>query len=137
MSVADGPGETPATPVRYFLGEHIDPGVAQYLRAHGIDVLTSPEAGQANQRISDTDQLACATACGRALVSRDRHFLNPREVPQLDTGQHAGIVSLRRTVGVGEQGRYLRFVAETETMDGMAGQIRFYEPIPRGMFDDD
>src|SRR5262249_46512196 len=98
MGVADGPGAAPATPVRYFLDEHIDPGVAQYLRAHGIDVLTAPEAGRANQRISDTDQLAYATACGRALVSRDRHFLNPREVPQLGTGQHAGVVSLRRTV---------------------------------------
>ena len=71
------------------------------------------------------------------LVSRDEHFLNPKEVPQLVSGQFAGIVSLRRTIGIGEQARYLRYIAETETMETLFGQIRFYEPIPRGLFPDD
>jgi hypothetical protein len=123
--------------VRYFLDEHIDPGVVPYLRAHGIDVITAFEAGRANKRIGDSDQLTYATSQGRVLVSRDKHFLNPREIPQLATGHHAGIVSLRRTVGVGEQVRYLRFIAETETPASIAGQIRFYQPIPHGIFDDD
>jgi hypothetical protein len=46
-------------------------------------------------------------------------------------------VSLRRAVGVGEQARFLRYLAEIETMESMAGQMRFYQPIPHGMFDDD
>ena len=39
----------------------------------------------------------------------------------------------------GDQARFLRFIAETETetASSMQGRIRFYEPIPRGMFPDD
>src|SRR5579872_549594 len=103
MPIPDNQTSQESNRVRYFLDEHIDPGVIPYLRSHGIDVLTAVEAGRANQRISDADQLTYATAQGRVLVSRDKHFLNPREVPQLATGQHAGIVSLRRLAGIGEQ----------------------------------
>jgi predicted nuclease of predicted toxin-antitoxin system len=123
--------------IRYFFDEHIDPGVASYLRSHTIDVLTAFEAGRANQKISDKDQLHFATSQGRVLVSRDKHFLNPHEAPQLTTGQHAGIISLRRMVGIGDQARFLRFIAETETAQSMQGLIRYYEPIPRSMFPDD
>lgn len=35
------------------------------------------------------------------------------------------------------QARYLRYLAATETMATMAGQIRYYEPIPHGIFPDD
>lgn len=100
------------TAVGYYFDEHIDPDVALYPRAHGIAVLTAEEAQRAQQRIPDADQLAFATAMGRVLVSRDKHFLNPQEVPQIATGQHAGIVSIRRTASIGDQARYLRYLAE-------------------------
>jgi predicted nuclease of predicted toxin-antitoxin system len=123
--------------IKYFLDEHIDPAVAGYLRAHAIEVLTARDAGRANRNISDAEQLGFATAQGRVLVSRDADFLKPREVPQLLSGMFAGIVALRRTVSVGEQARYLRYIAETETMETIAGQIRYFQHIPRGLFDDD
>lgn len=124
-------------PIRYYLDEHIDPAVAHYLLTHNIDVLTAFQANRANQRISDADQLAYSTSLHRVLVSRDKHFLNPGEVPQLATGEHAGIVAIRRTISIGAQARYLRYLAETEAMETLTGQIRYYEPIPDGMFPDD
>jgi hypothetical protein len=128
---------TQSHPIRYYLDEHIDPAVSHYLLAHHIDVLAAFQANRANLRISDADQLTYATLEHRVLVSRDKHFLNPGEVPQLITGQHAGIVAIRRTITIGAQARYLRYLAETETMETLAGQIRYYEPIPHGMFPDD
>jgi predicted nuclease of predicted toxin-antitoxin system len=128
---------TPAsTPVRYFLDEHVSPEVASYLRRHGIDVLTALEAGRANRRVSDTEQLDYATTEGRVLVSRDADFLNPDKLPQLLTGNYAGIVALRRLVSIGQQSRYLRYIAVTETMESLAGRIRYFEPIPPDLFAD-
>ena len=125
--------------VRYYFDEHVRSAVARYLREHGVDVLTAHEAGRANQQIPDSEQLAYSLSIHRVLVTSDADFLNPRVVPQLATGQHAGVVRLRSApyVSIGDQGRYLRYLAETETMASLAGQIRFYKPIPRGLFVDD
>ena len=131
------PDASQSRAIKYFLDEHIDPDVAAYLHARAIEVLTARDARRANRGISDADQLDFATAQGRVLVSRDEDFLKPREVPQLLSGMFAGIVALRRTVTVGEQARYLRYIAETETMETMASQIRYFQHIPRGLFDDD
>jgi predicted nuclease of predicted toxin-antitoxin system len=137
MSSAGGPSE--ARPIRYYFDEHVRLAVARYLREHGIDVLTAYEAGRANQQIPDSEQLAYALAVERILVSSDVHFLNPRLIPQLATGQHAGIVRLRTNphISIGDHARYLRYIAENETMETIAGQLRYFERIPHGMFPDD
>lgn len=111
--------------------------IALALRRYGIDVLTADEAGRAHKAISDDAQVAFAGGMGRIFVSNDTDVLNPKVVPQIATGQHAGIVYIEQNVSIGEQVRYLRFIAETETPASIAGQIRFYQPIPHGIFDDD
>lgn len=72
-------------------------------------------------------------------MSSDSDFLNPKSIPQLLTGQYSGIVHLTYdvTITIGAQARYLRCLSETETMETLAVQIRYYEPIPHGMFPDD
>ena len=70
------------------------------------------------------------------LVSRDADFLNPDKLPQLLTGNYAGILALRRLVGIGQQSRFLRYIAATETMESLAGRIRYFEPIPPELFVD-
>ena len=99
-------------------------------------MLTALEAGRANRRVSDTEQPDYATTEGRVLVSRDADFLNPDKWPQLLTGNYAGIVALRRLVSIGQQSRYLRYIAVTETMESLAGRIRYFEPIPPDLFAD-
>lgn len=127
------------TPIRYYFDEHVRAAIVGYLRSRGIDVLTAQEAGRANRRIADAEQLSFATEQNRILVSSDSDFLNPKSVPQLLTGQFSGIVYLTYdvTITIGAQARYLRYLAATETMETLAGQIRYYELIPHGMFPDD
>jgi len=49
--------------------------IVERLRQLGHDVITTYEAGRANQGISDADQLAYATSIGRAILTRNRrHF---------------------------------------------------------------
>lgn len=120
--------------VKFYFDEHVHPAVAAYLRKHSIDVLTAQEAGRAGQGVSDAEQLAFATANGRVLVTSDNDFLNPRIVPQLASGQHAGVVRLLLTVGVGGHSRYLRYIALTETAATAASRIFFSQLIADGLF---
>ena len=123
--------------IQFYFDEHIRLAVVQGVRRHGIDVLTAYEAGRANQRIADADQLAFATDSGRILVSSDTHFLNFHVVPQIETGAHGGVIFLRQSVGIGDQIRYLRYIASIETQESMKGTVRYFAPVPLGMFDDD
>ena len=65
--------------------------VVKRLRELGHDVLTSFEAGQANQGFDDANQLAFATNLGRAILTRNR-----KDYIQLHRrlAYHAGIVSI-------------------------------------------
>ena len=59
------------------------------LRAEGHDVLTSYEAGQANQRIPDDQVLRYATAMGRILMTENRQdFIDLHH----STSNHPGII---------------------------------------------
>lgn len=65
--------------------------VVERLRQLGHDVLTTLDAGRANQRIADADQVVFATSLGRAVLTRNRKDyikLHKR------SSQHAGIVSI-------------------------------------------
>ena len=52
-----------------FTDDHIEPRLARALSRRGFDVLSCQDAGQANQRISDEEQLAFATSQGRAILT--------------------------------------------------------------------
>ena len=56
---------------RLYADEDFPFPVVERLRQLGHDVLTTLEAGRANQRVSDADQLAFATSLGRAGLTRD------------------------------------------------------------------
>jgi hypothetical protein len=63
--------------------------VVEELRKLGHDILTAQEAGQANQRISDADQLAFACAQARAVITFNRlHFKRLHAAVPL----HCGII---------------------------------------------
>src|SRR3954470_5444550 len=74
-----------------YADEDVPLPVTERLRQLGHDVLTAFEAGQANQRIADADQLAFATKVGRAVLTRNRrHYISLHRRSDL----HAGIVSV-------------------------------------------
>jgi predicted nuclease of predicted toxin-antitoxin system len=72
--------------LRFYLDENVSSEVADALRTRGIDVLTTPAAG--NIEAKDHEQLAFALAEERVLVTQDRDFL------RLDSQgiEHSGIV---------------------------------------------
>jgi len=74
----------------FYSNENFPFGVVEELRKLGHDVLTSLDAGRANQSIPDDEVLQFATSMNRVLLT-----LNRRDFIRLDRdagGQHAGIV---------------------------------------------
>ncbi len=74
---------------RLYANENFPREVVEALRALGHDVLTTIEAGKANQRIPDEQVIAFATQDNRTVLT-----LNRREFIRLHSRQpdHAGII---------------------------------------------
>jgi len=80
--------------IRLFTDEHIDTRLAQALRRHGLDVQSCQDAGRANQRISDHDQLVYAAAEGRALLTFNvADFVALDAIWKQSGRRHAGIIA--------------------------------------------
>ena len=60
-------------PIRFYFDQHLWASVAQALRRHSIDVLTTQDAGRCG--LPDPDQLAFATANERVMVTFDPDYL--------------------------------------------------------------
>lgn len=74
---------------RLYSNENFPLAAVQSLRAFGHDVLTSHEAGNANQCIPDEDVLSYATAEGRAVITFNRQdFIRLHRI----NAAHAGII---------------------------------------------
>lgn len=76
---------------RLYADEDFPYPVVEWLRQSGHDVLTTLEAGRANQGFVDEDQLSFATTQNRAILTRNRrHF----ERLHRRSSQHGGIISI-------------------------------------------
>jgi hypothetical protein len=74
---------------RFYANENFPMPVVQELRRLGHDVLTTIEAGKANQAIPDEDVLEFARTQNRALLTLNRkHFVKLHESQRT----HAGII---------------------------------------------
>lgn len=81
----------------FYTNENFPIKVAQYLREMGHDVLTSHEAGKANQRIPDNEVLEYAAELGRILLTVNRwDFIELHS----KSNQHAGIVACTQNENV-------------------------------------
>lgn len=77
--------------VRLYLDEDVDVALAAALRRRGIDVLTTQEAGNVQQR--DGDQLAFAAQVGRAFFTHNvRDFARLHNEMMREERAHAGII---------------------------------------------
>jgi len=75
---------------KFYANENFDFQVVVFLRNHGYDVLTSVEAGNANQRIPDDEVLKFATTQNRVLLTfnrKDFFKLHKKD------DNHAGIIA--------------------------------------------
>jgi hypothetical protein len=76
-----------------FADENVHRGLSDALRVLGHDVLTAHQAGRANQKIPDADQLVYAAKLGRAVLTNNRWDFH--KLHQKDPG-HAGIITYTR-----------------------------------------
>ncbi len=77
---------------RLYADENFPQSVVEELRKLGHDVLTAREAGQANQRIPDTQVLAYATQQKRVVITQNRcDFIRLHKIVK----KHAGIIVCR------------------------------------------
>jgi predicted nuclease of predicted toxin-antitoxin system len=67
------------------MDQHIPASVSLGLRRHGVDVLTTQEAGRCG--LSDSEQLSFASSKGRVIVTFDSDFLAHHQAGV----QHSGI----------------------------------------------
>ena len=75
--------------LKFYSNENFPIAMVDLLRSRGYDVLTSYEAGQANQKIPDDEVLRYATNVGRIVITENRQdFINLH----FTTSSHAGIV---------------------------------------------
>ncbi|KHD06945.1 hypothetical protein PN36_34180 [Candidatus Thiomargarita nelsonii] len=77
---------------RLYADENFPKSIIEELRKLGHDVLTASEAGQANQRIPDTQVLAYATQQKRVVITQNRSdFIRLHKIVKI----HAGIIVCR------------------------------------------
>ena len=106
--------------IRFHLDENINPAVALALRARGVDITSTPEAGLLGQ--GDDRQLGFAMEQGRVLVTIDADFLRLGQV----LTAHPGILYFGpkcRTIGL--QIQSLNLVWEIMSPAEMAGHIEY------------
>lgn len=89
---------------RFYANENLSVELVETLRQLSHDVLTSYEAGNANQRIPDDQVLAAATADNRAVLTFNRDDFLALHRSGVD---HGGIVVCKDDNNVREMGKVL------------------------------
>ena len=99
--------------------------VVQALRDLGYDILTSQEAGKANQSIPDDEVLAFAAQQGRALLTINRHdFIQLHKRNK----NHAGIIVCTQNEDIkGQAERIHQAIVGYALLDGEL--VRAYPPL--------
>lgn len=110
--------------IRLYLDEDVSVFVAQLLRHHGFDVLTTREAQ--NLGNSDTAQLHVAAAHQRTILTHNRcDFEILHEAALKEHRPHAGILIANRRASDFDLARRIMTVLDTFTADEVANQL-FY-----------
>ena len=103
---------------RLYTNENFPRRIAELLRSLGHDVLTSQEAGNANQGIPDEDVLTVAMQEGRAVVT-----INRRDFIRLHRQRpdHAGIIVCTQDPDL--QGQAARIDQSIQAAGSLAGKL--------------
>jgi predicted nuclease of predicted toxin-antitoxin system len=97
---------------RFYTNENFPQFMIQLLREKGYDLLTSQEAGQANQGISDRAVLAFAVEYNRIIITLNRDdFIQLHRQNQ----QHCGIIICKTDRDYQGQINFLHHYLQTQT----------------------
>ena len=109
----------------FLLDEDVSPRVAEGLRKRGVEAISVHEAGRANSRASDEDQLIFATSAGRVLVTYNRADYQVLDATWRLRGRtHAGILwCAERSIprrAIGDLIRAIEaFASQHDSVDGI------------------
>lgn len=107
-------------PLRFFLDEHVHPGIAEGLRRRGIEAVTCQEVEMRGQ--TDSEILEFCQAQGYVLVTHDDDFL----VIHASGGEHGGIAYCAHgSRSIGEIIRSLTLLSDVLTQADMANHVEF------------
>lgn len=109
--------------LRYYFDEHMQPAIVKQLKQRGVDVLTTQEAGRANKKIDDSDQLAYATSLGRVLVTQEHREFGPLAGLQ----SHTGIIILQQPASIGKYIEFLEYAAKVLEPEYMQDRLEYYD----------
>jgi predicted nuclease of predicted toxin-antitoxin system len=109
--------------INLYLDEDVDVALAPALRRRGIDVLTTQEAGNVQQR--DEDQLAFATQVGRVFFTHNRGDFALLHKKIIQEGRaHAGLI-VSDQLPLGTLLRRLSKICFHLTQEEMASRLEF------------
>ena len=115
--------------MRLYLDEHVPLVLASFLRAHGVDCLTTRDAG--NLSLSDEDQLIAATRDQRALVTFNcADFIRLAQGWQAEGRSHSGII-LSKVLPLAELFRRFRHLVVHSQDRDLTGAILWLMPPPK------
>jgi uncharacterized protein with PIN domain len=101
--------------IKFYMDEHVHPGISIALQQRGIDVLTAQEAD--NLDIDDEEHLEFATLEGRVIFTQDADFLR--------VTNHNGIVYAHQRTPMRQIIEGLILIAEAMTEEEMKNHIEF------------
>ena len=111
------------TSIRFLTDEDVYAAVAVQLRAAGLDVISTPEAGRMGE--SDESQLGWAAAEGRAIVTFNvGHFAALHHDWMVRSEHHAGVI-VSQQISVGELIRRLLNLSTALSADEMLDRLEF------------
>lgn len=114
----------PALFIRLYLDEDVSVFVAQLLRPHGFDVLTTQEARQLGN--PDAAQLQYAVAHQRAVLTHNRVDFEQLHAETLETRRsHAGILVANRRASDFELARRILTLLNRFTADEVLNQLLY------------
>ena len=109
--------------ISFYLDEHIQAALGEALRARGVDILTTQEAG--NIGIEDVEQLLFATQDNRCLLSYNkRHYAKIHSAWISLAKPHTGII-LSDQLSVGVVLRRLMRLYFSLTPDDMRNRLEY------------
>ena len=101
--------------IKFYMDEHVHPGITKALRQRGLNVLTAQQVG--NLDVDDDEHLQFAASNGRVIFTQDEDFL--RET------NHNGIAYAHQRTPMRHIIEGLSLIAEVMTEEEMKNHIEF------------
>lgn len=106
--------------VKFYMDEHVHPGIVKALKKRGIDVLTAQQAGMLD--VDDDEHLQLAASQGRVIFTQDDDFLDEQWTGKIN---HNGIAYTHQSTPMGQIIEGLILIYEAITEEEMKNHVEY------------